>query len=49
LIGRLREIEPDEAEVTLGLKVSAEAGVIISNVAGESSFEVKLTWRRAKK
>ncbi len=49
LIGRLREIEPQEAEVTLGLKLSAEAGVVISKIAGEASLEVKLTWRRSEK
>ena len=48
LIERLREIEPQEAEVTLGLKLSAEAGVVLSKVAGEASLTVKLTWRRSE-
>jgi hypothetical protein len=48
VIGRLREIEPQEAEITLGLKLSAEAGIVISKIAGEASIEVKLTWRRSE-
>jgi Trypsin-co-occurring domain 1 len=34
----------DEIEVTFGLKLSAEAGAIISSVGGEVTFEVKLKW-----
>ena len=34
----------DEIEVTFGLKLSAEAGAIISAVGGEVTFEVKLKW-----
>jgi hypothetical protein len=46
VMSRLDQIAPDGVEVTLGLTVSAEAGVVISKVAGEASFEVKLTWKR---
>jgi hypothetical protein len=42
----LQEIGPDGVEVTLGLKLSAEAGVVVSKVAGEASLAVKLTWKR---
>ena len=42
----LEDISPQEIEVTLGLKLSAEAGVVISKVAGEASLTVKLTWKR---
>ena len=34
----------DEVEVTFGLKLSAEAGVIFSSVGGEVTFEVTLKW-----
>ena len=34
----------DEVEVTFGLKLSAEAGVIFSTVGGEVTFEVTLRW-----
>jgi Trypsin-co-occurring domain 1 len=46
VLGCLEEIGPHDVEVTLGLKLSAEAGVVISKVAGEASLAVKLTWRR---
>jgi hypothetical protein len=46
VLGRLTEIGPQEVEVSLGLKLSAEAGVVISKVAGEASLVVKLTWKR---
>ncbi len=41
---RLAELKPQEVEVTLGLTLSAEAGVIISKVAGEASISVKFKW-----
>jgi Trypsin-co-occurring domain 1 len=34
----------DEIEVKFGLKLSVEAGAIISSVGGEVTFEVKLKW-----
>lgn len=37
----------DEVEVTFGLKLSAEAGVIFSTVGGEVTFEVTLRWIKA--
>jgi hypothetical protein len=38
----------NEVEVTFGLKLSAEAGVIFSSVGGEVTFEVKLKWEKDK-
>ena len=38
----------DEVEVTFGLKLSAEAGVVFSSVGGEVTFEVKLKWEKDK-
>ncbi|NEP18509.1 MAG: hypothetical protein F6J97_16675 [Leptolyngbya sp. SIO4C1] len=37
----------DEVEVTFGLKLSAEAGIVFSSVGGEVNFEVTLRWSRA--
>ncbi len=34
----------DEVEVTFGLKLSAEAGVVFSSVGSEVTFEVTLKW-----
>ncbi|MEO1403965.1 MAG: CU044_2847 family protein [Cyanobacteria bacterium J06635_1] len=38
----------DEVEVTFGLKLNAEAGVVFSSVGGEVTFEVKLKWAKDK-
>jgi hypothetical protein len=35
-----------EVEIKFGLKMTAEAGVIISSVGGEVNFEVTLTWKQ---
>jgi hypothetical protein len=44
-LSALGHIRPDEAELNLGLKISAEAGVIVSKLAAEASLQVKLIWR----
>jgi Trypsin-co-occurring domain 1 len=47
LLDRLRDIaHPDEVRVELGIKLSAKAGVIIAQTAGEANFKVALLWRR---
>lgn len=38
----------DEVEVTFGLKLAAEAGVVFGSVGGDVSFEVKLKWQKDK-
>ncbi len=38
----------DEIEVTFGLKLNAEAGVVFGSVGGEVTFEVKLKWQKDK-
>ena len=38
--------KPSEVEVEFGIKVSAEAGAIISKVGGEGNITVKLKWTR---
>ena len=48
LMSQLAELKPQEAEISLGLKLSAEAGVVISKVAGEASITVKLTWQESE-
>ena len=45
IVSRLEEIAPESVEVTLGLKLSAEAGVVLSKVGGEATLSVKLTWK----
>lgn len=36
----------DEIEVTFGLKLAAEAGVVFGSVGGDVTFEVKLKWEK---
>ena len=36
----------NEVEITFGLKLSAEAGVVFGSVGGEVTFEVKLKWEK---
>lgn len=38
----------DEIEVTFGLKLAAEAGVVFGSVSGDVTFEVKLKWEKDK-
>jgi len=38
---------PDTVEVSFGIKITAEAGVVISKVSGEAALEVHLTWNRS--
>lgn len=37
---------PCQCEVAFGVKVSADAGVIISKIGGEASLNVKVVWDR---
>lgn len=47
-ITRLREgvQAPDEIEVEFGIKLSTEAGVVITSSGMEANFKVTLTWTR---
>jgi hypothetical protein len=38
---------PDSVGINFGVKVNAEAGVVISKVSGEAALEVQLTWNRS--
>lgn len=40
-------VQPDEIELSLGIKLSTEAGVILAKAAAEGSIQVKLTWKKA--
>jgi hypothetical protein len=41
---RVRQVTPDQASVELGVKVTAESGVIVAKAAGEANFKLTLTW-----
>ena len=39
--------QPDEIELSLGVKLSTEAGIILAKAEAEGSIQVKLTWKKA--
>jgi hypothetical protein len=41
---RLRTLTPDELTVELGVKLTAEAGVVVAKAAGEANFTITLKW-----
>jgi hypothetical protein len=43
---RMQALAPDECTVELGVKLTAEAGVIISKAAAEANFTLTLTWTK---
>ncbi|MGW3037430.1 CU044_2847 family protein [Streptomyces sp. NPDC001178] len=42
----LRQLAPDEYEVEFGIKLNAEAGVVVAKTTAEGHFGVRLAWRR---
>jgi len=42
----LRDVAPDEAEVELGVKLSAQAGAILTKVGGDAHIVLTLKWKR---
>ena len=48
LLATLRDIgdSPKSVEVTFGLKLSADLGVIVASGSTEANFEVKLVWEK---
>ena len=50
LVAQLRKLHdaPDEIEVSFGLKLSAESGVILASASMEANYTVSLKWIKAK-
>ena len=46
VVAALRELMPDHHEVEFGIKLNAEAGVVVAKTAVEGHFNVKLVWDR---
>jgi Trypsin-co-occurring domain 1 len=46
LLDKLKAVGPDDITVEFGIKISIEAGAIITKTAGEANFTVTLTWKR---
>lgn len=47
--GRLRslseDLTPDEATLTFGLKINAEANWVVSKAGGEANFQIAIKWK----
>ncbi|HEX8126190.1 MAG TPA: CU044_2847 family protein [Allosphingosinicella sp.] len=41
---RTMSVQPDECEITFGVKLNAQAGAIIAKASAEANFTVKLKW-----
>lgn len=39
----------DEIEIAFGVRFSAQAGAVVSQVGGEANLSVKVTWNRGEK
>jgi len=44
VLDKVKELAPDEIEVTFGIKVSGGAQWLVARAVGEASFEITLTW-----
>jgi Trypsin-co-occurring domain 1 len=45
VLDRIKDLAPDEVEVTFGLKVSGKLDWLIAKAASEGNFEIKLAWK----
>jgi hypothetical protein len=46
IVEQIRKLEPGQAEVRFGIKVSGGAHWLVAKAAAEANFEVTLTWTR---
>ena len=46
VLDTLRDLVPEEHVVEFGIKLNAEAGVVVAKSAAEGHFTVRITWRR---
>lgn len=45
LVSTIRAMAPHEYEVEFGLKLNAEAGVVVAKTAAEGHFVIKMHWK----
>lgn len=45
VLAQVREVGPDEIEVTFGIKVTGTMNWLVAKAASEANFEVTLTWK----
>ena len=48
VFGKLKDIGPDEVEMTVGVKLTTEAGIVIAQAGSEGSFQIKCKWKLSK-
>lgn len=46
VLAKVREARPQQVTVEFGIKLSAEAGVVITRTSGECNFKVTLRWEQ---
>jgi hypothetical protein len=48
IVSRFRDLaeRPDEVGVEFGVKLSADAGLVVAHSSGEANFKITLQWRR---
>lgn len=44
VVAALKELAPDRHEIEFGIRLSAEAGVVVAKTAVEGHFNIKLVW-----
>lgn len=44
--GFIKKLNPDELQLTFGLKFTAEAGVILASASAESTMEIQIVWKK---
>ncbi|MFJ9608977.1 CU044_2847 family protein [Kitasatospora sp. NPDC101176] len=47
VLAALKHLRPEQIEVSFGIKLNAEAGVVIAKTAAEGHFDVTMSWRSA--
>jgi hypothetical protein len=48
ILQKIKKASPDKAEIEFGIKLSADANVIISSVSSEANFKIKMVWENLK-
>lgn len=48
VVEKMRQLtrQPDEVNIKIGLKFTAEAGAIIAKTSGEGNLELSITWKK---
>ena len=46
IVNKFKELSPEEMEIKFGVKLSAEAGAILTSVGGEVNFEITVKWSK---